>query len=90
MVGKDVAAIIVFIMISLPNNMLNNSFPFFLYLCIHSKSYKLHYTVVDSLRSSWREFQALHDLGLNVPLMGEILGKSFFLWCYVVQMNKQM
>jgi energy-coupling factor transporter ATP-binding protein EcfA2 len=39
-----------------------------------SKSYKLFYTVLDSLRSSWREFQALHDLGLNVPLLAEILG----------------
>ena len=40
------------------------------------KSYKLHYTVLDSLRSSWREFQALHDLGLNVPLLQEILGSD--------------
>lgn len=30
--------------------------------------------MLDSLRSSWREFQALHDLGLNVPLLAEILG----------------
>lgn len=30
--------------------------------------------VVESLRSSWREFQALHDLGLNVPLLADILG----------------
>ena len=40
------------------------------------KTFKLHYTVLDSLRSSWREFQALHDLGLNIPLMGEILGNE--------------
>jgi energy-coupling factor transporter ATP-binding protein EcfA2 len=26
------------------------------------------------MRSSWREFQALHDIGQNVPLMSEILG----------------
>jgi hypothetical protein len=41
----------------------------------HSKSYKLHYTIIDSLRSNWREFQALHDLGQNIPLMAEILGE---------------
>ena len=32
--------------------------------------------VIDSLRSSWREFQALHDLGLNIPLLQEILGSN--------------
>ena len=40
--------------------------------------------MVDSLRSNWREFQALHDLGQNIPLMAEILGMRGACVVYVV------
>lgn len=37
------------------------------------KTYRVFGVIVDSLRSSWREFHALHDLGENIPLLKEIL-----------------
>eukprot|EP01034_Spumella_vulgaris_P022183 gene22183-28293_t len=40
------------------------------------RSYSMHFVVVENVRSSWREFQAVHDLGSNVPLLVEVLGHS--------------
>ncbi len=36
----------------------------------------MHFVSVDNLRSSWREFLAIHELGCNIPLLSEILGSS--------------
>ena len=34
------------------------------------------FTFVDNLRSTWREFQGLHQIGCNVPILQEILGAT--------------
>ncbi len=36
------------------------------------RSFTLHYTVLDNMRPHWREFQAIHVFGSNVPLMREV------------------
>jgi hypothetical protein len=42
----------------------------------YSKTYRMYYTILENVRSNWREFQALHSLGENVPLLPDLLGKS--------------
>jgi hypothetical protein len=42
--------------------------------------YSMHYIIIDSLISSWREFKALHDLGDNDSLLiNELLGSMSYL-----------
>lgn len=36
----------------------------------------MHYTTVENIRSAWREYQAIHELGVNVPLLPEILATN--------------
>lgn len=36
----------------------------------------MHYTIVESIRSNWREFLALHELRSNIPLLNEVLGTA--------------
>eukprot|EP01039_Chlorochromonas_danica_P005350 gene5350-5886_t len=39
-------------------------------------TYRLHYTIVENIRSNWREYQAVHELGTNIPLMQDILAAN--------------
>jgi hypothetical protein len=41
-----------------------------------TKTFKVHAVIAENLRSSWREFQALHDLGENIPLLPAILASD--------------
>jgi superfamily I DNA and/or RNA helicase len=36
----------------------------------------MHYTIVENIRSNWREFQAIHELDVNVPLLNEIFASN--------------
>jgi superfamily I DNA and/or RNA helicase len=36
----------------------------------------MHYIIVENIRSNWREFQAIHELDVNVPLLNEIFASN--------------
>lgn len=39
-------------------------------------TYRMYYTIVENVRSNWREFQALHELGTNITLVKEVLASN--------------